>query len=288
MEKLRSPIVWFGGKGHSAGRLIKLIPKHLTYVEPFGGGASLLFKKEPSKVEIYNDLDSGLVNFFRVLREPELFGKFYGRVVLIPYSREEFQTCKETWESTDDTVERAIRWFTVARQSFSGVFGKGWGYSRSSTAGGMAMKCKAWISILELLPKIHERMMRVQIENRDFRKILEAFDGENTIFYLDPPYHKETRKDGRYRCEMSIHDHKELISRLLSIKGKAMLSGYNHPDYKPLEDKGWRKIDHRTTCMAVGKTRCNGLLGEGSVKKKYSRTESIWINYEPPEEAIEK
>jgi len=63
-KKLRSPIVWFGGKGHMVNKLLPLIPKHKIYVEPFGGGANLLIAKEPSPVEVYNDLDSGLVNFF--------------------------------------------------------------------------------------------------------------------------------------------------------------------------------------------------------------------------------
>ncbi|MCD6310811.1 MAG: DNA adenine methylase, partial [Candidatus Eremiobacteraeota bacterium] len=274
MKKLRSPIVWFGGKGHSVSRLLKLIPEHLTYIEVFGGGASLLFAKPPSPVEVYNDIDSGLVNFFRVLRDPDMFGRFYGKVVLIPFSREEFKACKETWDKQGDPVESAVRWFVVARQSFSGVFGKGWGYSRSSTSGGMAMKCKAWLSALELLPYIHARMIQVQVENRDFRKILETYDSPETFFYLDPPYHKDTRKNGRYRHEMNSRDHRDLVKLLLEIKGKALLSGYSHPDYLPLEKSGWQRLDYTTTCMAVGKTRCNGLLGKGSVKKKHGRIES--------------
>ena len=123
---------------------------------------------------------------------------------------------------------------------------------------------------------------------KDFRKILEVYDSPDTFFFLDPPYHKDTRKDGRYRHEMSRQDHRELVGRLLSIKGKAMLSGYKHPDYSPLEKNGWHRIDHVTTCMAVGKTRSNGLLGKGSVKKKHRRVESLWLNYEIPEEAKKK
>lgn len=73
---LRSPICWFGGKGLMVSKLLPLIPPHHIYVEVFGGGASLLFAKEPSPVEVYNDIDSGLVNFFRVLRDPEKFARF--------------------------------------------------------------------------------------------------------------------------------------------------------------------------------------------------------------------
>lgn len=104
-------------------KLLPLIPPHKIYVEVFGGGASLLFAKEPSPVEVYNDLDSGLVNFFRVLRDPGKFEKFYRKVCFTPYSREEYCFCRDTWGECKDDVERAYRWFVVARMSFSGKFG---------------------------------------------------------------------------------------------------------------------------------------------------------------------
>lgn len=65
--------------------LLKLMPlKHQEYVEVFGGGASLLFAKTPSPLEVYNDLDQGLVNFFRVLRDPETFERFRHAVEATP------------------------------------------------------------------------------------------------------------------------------------------------------------------------------------------------------------
>ena len=56
-SRLRSPIVWFGGKGLMTAKLLKLMPPHKIYVEVFGGGASLLFAKRTSPVEVYNDID---------------------------------------------------------------------------------------------------------------------------------------------------------------------------------------------------------------------------------------
>lgn len=58
---MRSPIWWFGGKGNMVAKLLPLIPPHRTYVEPYGGGASLLFAKNPSPVEVYNDLNQAVV-----------------------------------------------------------------------------------------------------------------------------------------------------------------------------------------------------------------------------------
>lgn len=94
-----SPITWFGGKGMMASKILPYFPEHHTYAEPFGGGASMLFAKPPSPVEVYNDMDSGLVNFFRVLRDPEAFERFHHLAALTPYSREEYCHCRSTWES---------------------------------------------------------------------------------------------------------------------------------------------------------------------------------------------
>jgi len=60
-------------------KLLPLIPKHHTYVEVFGGAANLLLAKEPSAVEVYNDIDSGLVNFFRVIRDKDKFKRFMSK-----------------------------------------------------------------------------------------------------------------------------------------------------------------------------------------------------------------
>ena len=64
---------FYGGKRYIVPHLLKLMPPHKLYVELFGGGAALLFSKPPSPIEVYNDIDSNLVNLFRVLRDDKLF-----------------------------------------------------------------------------------------------------------------------------------------------------------------------------------------------------------------------
>jgi len=277
-RRLHSPICWFGGKGNMVAKLLPLLPPHRIYVEPFGGGASLLFAKPPSPVEVYNDIDSGLVNFFRVLRDPEKFAKFYHLVAFTPYSREEYEYCRKTWESCEDEVEKAYRWFVVARMSFSGAFGYSWGSVVTTSRNGMAATCSKWLSTIKMLPAIHERMMRVQIEHADFRDILKRYDTPETLFYCDPPYVPETRRGQVYKHELTLDDHRELVQILLSLKGKVLLSGYAHPVYAPLEEAGWQRIDFRTACYAVGRTRATGIMGEGAAKLMHPRVESVWIS----------
>ena len=63
------PLPYIGGKRAIANKIIAVFPKHTTYVEPFAGGAQVFFHKEPSKVEVLNDLDGEMVNFFRVCQQ---------------------------------------------------------------------------------------------------------------------------------------------------------------------------------------------------------------------------
>ena len=277
-KRLRSPIVWLGGKGHMIAKILPLLPPHKIYAEPFGGGGSVLIAKSPSDIEVYNDIDSGLVNFFRVLRDKEKFEKFYQKVCLTPYSREEFNYCRSTWESIDDEIERAYRWFVVARMSFGGDFGHSWGYEIKTSTNHMSRSVAAWLSIIDMLPQICERLMRVQIENNDFRKIFQTYDTPETLEYCDPPYILETRKRCGYKYEMTLQDHEELVDILLKLKGMVVLSGYNHPIYKPLEDNGWTKHEYKVSCSVAGRTRQTGILGEGAATKMQPRTEVIWIN----------
>jgi DNA adenine methylase len=103
-----APFAWYGGKSRLAPAIVDLLPGHRTYVEAFGGAAAVLCSKSPAVLEVYNDVDGGLVNFFRVLRaRPDELERV---LRLTPYSREEFADCCETWKSIEDDIERARRW----------------------------------------------------------------------------------------------------------------------------------------------------------------------------------
>ncbi len=278
MRRLRSPIRWYGGKYFMVKKLLLLLPPHHIYVEVFGGGAQLLFAKPPSPVEVYNDIDSGLVNFFRVLRDPRKFERFYRLVSLTPYSREEFYFCRDTWQQCKDDVERAYRWFVAVRMSFSG-HSNSWSFSVSQSRRGMTATASRMLSLIEMLLEIHQRVMRVQIEHRDFRDIFPLYDAPETLFYCDPPYVPETRKLRKaYPHEMTLEDHKDLVAILLNIQGMALLSGYRHPVYEPLEQAGWKRFDFPYPCNAVGRVRTARLQGKGVIKAKQMRTESVWIS----------
>jgi len=257
--------------------LLPLIPSHRIYVEVFGGAAHLLFAKSPSPIEVYNDLDRGLVGFFKVLRDPEKAEQLMRLLELTPYSRAEYYEYRDTWETIEDDVERARRWFTVANQSFSAIFGRSWSFNVSASCKGVGRRVSQWqTSIARIQPAV-ERLRYVQVECRDFRFILKHYDTPETFFYCDPPYVMDTRRGGGYHHEMCDDDHRNMVDMLLKLEGKAILSGYTHPIYAPLEQMGWSHIEYSVACSSIGKTRTSGRQGDGSCKNDY-RTETVWIN----------
>lgn len=246
--------------------ILPLIPKHVTYCEVFGGGASLLFAKEPSLVEVYNDIDGSLVDFFKVVSDPDKFGDFYRRVSVLPLSRSLFYEYKESWFNEKDLTKRVVKWFVVMRQSFSGIFARSWKHSVSCSRRKMAHSISQWLGCLDGLPEIHSRLQSVQVENMDFRKLINVYDRKETFFYLDPPYIESTRKEGKvYRVEMSFVDHIDLVSILLNIKGMVILSGYENEVYDPLVEEGWRLLKFETCCYSAN-------------TKREKRVEYLWMS----------
>ena len=104
MKLTRPPLRYHGGKWRAADKILPLIPPHLTYVEPFGGGGSILLRKNRSKNEIYNDLDGDIVNVFKVLRDSSSSKKLLDLLRYTPFSRAEMFL---GWEQTADLIEQA-------------------------------------------------------------------------------------------------------------------------------------------------------------------------------------
>lgn len=267
----KSPINWYGGKYYIADKIINLFPIHKIYCEVFGGAAHILFKKNISEIEIYNDINSDLVRFFKVIRDKEKAEQLHIKLDLSPYSREEFYDCNKTFKTEDDEIEKVRKWYVALMQSFSGKFDS-WCHTKSVSRRGMAMPVSRYLGNIENnLPTAVERLKSVQIENLDFRKIIDKYDSEDTLFYLDPPYIKDTRTAKNvYEFEMLNKDHEELVNKLINIKGRVILSGYEHEIYNKLIQNGWIKI-------FLGKFNKSCMKAEDGKKKKGN--EFVWINY---------
>ena len=257
---------WYGGKFNHLSWLLPLLPKCHHYCETHGGSAAVLFNRDPSPVETYNDIDCELANFFRVLRDHK--EKLIELIGLTPFSREELCIALEIYDENISDIERARRFYVKARQARTGLaqtasLGR-WANCKNTSRAGMSGAVSRWLGSVNTLPEIADRLLRVQIENRPAIDLIKLYDRENTLFYCDPPYPHESRGDSKaYGYEMTNKEHKELASLLNSVKGNAAVSGYRC-DLMDTLYKDWRRFDAPTK-------NCH------SIKK--ARTEALWMNY---------
>src|SRR5262245_20505125 len=261
-----SLIRWAGGKGRQLNDLLPFIPNGRVYVEPFGGGASVLLNRPRSEIEGYNDLDSSLVGLFSVVRDDALFTRFSEYLRWTPYSREIFEDALGH-EDESDAVISAAKFYTVLNQGISGkrLASKGdWARARSDNL------ANRWDQRKDKLEWIHDRLRHVQIECRDALDILQEWDGADTVFYCDPPYVLETRSKKRYYAvEPGDSYHEELVDTIIATKGRVVLSGYLHPIYERLADYGW-------TADSYGAQALMTVHGKGG--ERDSRREVVWRN----------
>jgi len=280
-ERLRAPFLYFGGKGRMLAKLLPLLPPHRVYVEPFCGAASLFFAKNPSPVEVLNDLNEDVVNVFRVLQNKETHEELRFRLMYTPYARAEFVRAIEMLKQKDLTpVERAWAFMVRQNMGFGGKGGaKGGNWGRVFIPNqDCAETCNRWLMRLSMLDAWRWRLMLVQIDCRDALEVIRYWDSPDTLFYVDPPYVNETRKTlNAYAYEISADQHKELVELLLGIKGKAVVSGYEHPLYSPFGQAGWKVHKFHTVCFAAGRVRGSGLQGNGNSLAKVPRTEVVWV-----------
>ena len=260
--------------------ILPLLPPHITYVEAYGGAANLLLAKKPSQVECYNDFSGLLVNFFRVLQNPDQRSSLMDRLQWTPYARMEYARALEHL-GDPDPVMKAWGFFVAQCQGISGGGSLGgkkatnWGYSRTVD------QAQSFRGHVEKLPAIAERLLGVHIEHGDGVEVIRRWNAPDTLFYIDPPYADATRtcKKGRaaYHCEIDDDGQKTLVDALLQIQGSAILSGYPTSLYAPLENAGWERREFVMDLAAAARVRTfDSMSQEGKERRK--RVECLWLS----------
>jgi len=291
MPQLTQPLKWHGGKYYLRKWIIGLMPPHLHYVEPFFGGGGILLARDPSRdwmeggdekltaavrggSEVVNDLHGELINFWRVLQDAEQFETFRRRIEATPFSEAEFDQALEHARAPDldlgaSSIERAVQFFILARQSRQGLMRDFATLSRNRTRSRINEQASAWLNVVEGLSDIHQRLKGVVILNKNAIKVIGKQDGLKTLFYCDPPYVHHTRSTtGEYAFEMTETEHAELLETLSTVQGKFMLSGYPSELYTRWEQKhGWNRHDFEIDNKAAS----------GKIKQK--KTECLWCNF---------
>ena len=240
---MKSPIKYYGGKGMLALEIVKYFPNDYTiYIEPFGGGGSVLFAKEQKGVEIYNDLGKNVYSLFKVLSNKNLFLKFKNKCDIALYSRQLHDEYKLSLIKDNlSLIDRAFKFFYVSRTFYNGV--GGFSVVTNYIRRNMSKSTSDFLSSIDNLDKVHLRLSSVIIENQNALNLIDQYNKENVFMYLDPPYVHSTRlSNTKYEVEMCDDDHMLMVQKLNNFKGKFLLSGYENEIYNKLNNANKIKI----------------------------------------------
>lgn len=255
---MNSFLSYLGGKSLLAKRIIERIPPHTCYCEVFAGAAWVLFKKEPSRVEILNDINADLVTLYRVVQSH--LEEFIRQFKWVLTARDEFERRKLEKPETLTDIQRSARFYYLLKTGYGSrldhpTFG----------AGALRPSHINLLTIGEELSAAHIRLNRVYVENMHFEKIILRYDKPTTFFYIDPPY---------YGCEnyygkgiFNRDDFGKLASLLQGVKGKFILSINDTPEI-------------RETFRAF-RIEKEGTTYQTSNKGKKKVTELLVMNYKP-------
>lgn len=215
---LKPPICRMGGKSKLRKTIIEMIPEHTCYVELFFGAGWVYFGKEPSKVEVINDIDKELINLFKMIKyhAPEverlLQYEFSGRDIFEEYKNYTVEYLTE--------IHRAIRFLYLITQSFAGIGGT-YGYGTNT-------KPSPQIFYKDLLVELKNRLRNTYVENLDFSKIIDKYDRDYSFFFCDPPYYNTAGYGNTFGKE----EHLILRDKLKNLKGKFLLTINDDPEVR--------------------------------------------------------
>lgn len=219
---MNSPIPWMGGKRRLASFILERMPEHTCYVEPFAGGGALLFmREEPAKVEVLNDIDGELVNFYRVLKHHML--EFCNQFRWSITSRQIFEWLNRTPTETLTDIQRAARFYYLQKLCFGGKpAGRTFGISTTSRP-----KLNL-VRLEEDMSDAHARLVNVLVEHLNWQECIRKYDRPHTFFFIDPPYWKVAG----YGTSFGLDQYEQLAEAMRSMSGKSMLTINDHTDIR--------------------------------------------------------
>jgi len=268
---MRTPVTYYGGKQTLASKLVRLIPKHTTYVEPFCGGASLMFKKPYPKTtstvqyrEVINDADERLINFYRMLQDNH--DELITKIQLTPYSESENKRAINILKNPEgvSNLDRAWAYYVNTQQGLFSVLYNVW--AKSIVGSNMGMR---WANKIKGLPEYIDRMAGVHVACKDGVTCIKQWDSASTFFFVDPPY---PGTDMAHYKGYTQEEFKELIYTLSNIQGSFILTCYNNPAI-PEE---WERHEFTVSCAPKQKGK---YLSSRSDFSKMKNTKGLETNF---------
>lgn len=264
--RMNAPLTYYGGKQTLAPVIVEMLPEHKIYVEPFFGGGAVFWYKRPSWLEVINDNNHNLINFYlQTQNNYESLNWFIKNTI---NSEAQYLHAKDVWNERVDAsdVEKAWAIWLITNGSFAGSMHGGWKWSNGTSGShtGKYIENKA----RSFSRDVHLRLKNVQISCRNAIKVIEDRDSPVTVFYLDPPYPGSYQ--GHYRG-YTMKMFNELLYTISQIQGKFILSSYHNQSLRYFtKTNSWNRKEIEVTI----KTASLGNL----VNNK--RTEILTYNYD--------
>ncbi len=215
---IKAPFGWVGGKTYLCDGIIDILPHRRCYIEPFGGSGITLLKKQPSEIEVFNDRNSGITDFYLCLQEqPDELLAGINELVM---SKELFYHYLNNTSTIDNRLRRAIVWYYIIRCSWGGKMK----YFAAKKGGDITRQL--YVN-LEFFPEIHKRLRNVVIENHDYSHLLEYYDAPDAVFYCDPPY---INCNGSHYYEYDI-DHNAFLDKVFDMDSYVLVSNFESTEY---------------------------------------------------------
>ncbi len=235
----RYPISYYGGKNQLLKYLLPLIPKHELYCEPFIGGGAKYWAKEPSKIEVINDKNNLITNFYKVIKTD--FEALSYRIASTLHSRNSYNEAMLILKSSEiySDIDKAWCIWVLTNMSYGSIIGGGFGYNKKTT-NSCAKKVNHKRFLFDSTEIIKKRLENTTIENANANEIIKRYDAENSYFYLDPPYidTEQGHYEG-YKSDDFIRD----LDALPNLKGKFLLSSFDSDVLKEYVNKyKWNQI----------------------------------------------
>ncbi|OKH39437.1 DNA adenine methylase [[Phormidium ambiguum] IAM M-71] len=283
-QSINSPFRYAGGKFYARNLILKHIPPHSDYVEPFAGGSSIFFAKPKVKNNWLNDIDRALINTYIIIRDQpeELINYLAGEEA----TKERHTYYKNEFKPQTD-LEKAARWFYLNRTSYSGIMKPQncyWGYGHK-----YSMRPENWPRNIR---RTSEKLQNVKITCYDFEQVIETVFNDAFLF-IDPPYFNADQ-DKFYTHSFSRNDHYRLCEILKKHKHriKFLITYDNSLEVRQLyewateiHDREWNYTINRTDDQKKGQKKAQNFKGE-----RYKGKEVFILNYDSmfliPQESV--
>ena len=250
MVNLKTPIAYYGGKQTLLRHILPLVPTHRCYTEAFVGGAALYFAKEPAEVEVINDVNVNLINFYQVLQTN--FPALKTEIDKTLHSRDMHLKARIIYDHPTlfDPIERAWALWVCSKEGFAAKLDGSWGYDKAkNTTAKKIQNAKDAFTIM-----LQQRIEHTQIESTDGLRIIKSRDSESTFHFVDPPY--VGTDCGHYEGTFNEQNFIELLELLSTISGKFMLTMFPHPILSEfIEKHNWKVVEVERAISASKSSR---------------------------------